>query len=166
MSDPKSKSEALDLIREERQALEAVLRRIGEESMLAPGVQGDWSVKDLLAHMTVWEQRMVRWIGEALSGETPEIAQEGFTWDDLDRMNEQTYQEYKDRPLGEIMSEFRASFAEALGTVEAMAEDDLFDGDRFTWRDGDPLLRMVAANTWWHYKEHREDLERWLSARD
>ena len=163
MTDPVSRQEVLDLIRGEREALEAVLSGISDESMLEPGVQGDWSGKDLLAHITVWEQRMVRWIRESLCGETPEIAQEGFTWDDLDRMNEETYQENKDRPLDEVQAEFRASYQEAFATVEGMTEEDLFDGDRFAWRSGDPLLQMVAANTWWHYKEHREDIERLVS---
>jgi uncharacterized protein (TIGR03083 family) len=163
MSDPRSKQGALGLIHAERDALESILSGIGGDRMLEPGAQGEWSVKDLLAHIVVWEQRMVRWIGEALRGETPEIAQEGFTWDDLDAMNEQSYLANKDRPLDEIQSEFRASHQEALATVAALTEDDLFDGERFAWRKGVPLLQMVAANTWYHYKEHREDLERWMT---
>ena len=163
MSEPKSKQEVLDLIRGEREALLSILGGISAESMLEPNVQGDWSGKDLLAHIAVWEQRMVRWIRESLRGKTPEIGEEGFTWDDLDRMNEQTYQENRDRPLDEVQAEFHASYAQALATVEGMTEEDLFDGERFAWRAGDPLLQMVAANTWWHYKEHREDFERWTS---
>ena len=163
MSDPKSRQEVLDLIRSERESLESILSGISEESMLEPGVQGNWSGKDLLAHVAVWEQRMVRWIRESLRGETPEIGEKGFTWDNLDRLNEQTYQENKDRPLDGVLAEFHASHEEALATVEGMTEEDLFDGERFVWRAGDPLLQMVAANTWWHYREHREHFEHWVS---
>ena len=39
----------------------------------------------------------------------------------------------------------------------------LFDAEHFAWREGRPLWFMVAANTYWHYAEHREHLEQWLA---
>jgi hypothetical protein len=36
---------------------------------------------------------MVQWVGETLRGEVPETPAPGMTWDDLDRLNEQTYLE-------------------------------------------------------------------------
>jgi hypothetical protein len=39
------------------------------------------------------------------------------------------------------------------------------DPDRFPTRKGSPLWYMVAANTWWHYEEHDEDIKKWLAGR-
>ena len=67
----------------------------------------------------------------------------------------------QDRSLAEILTMSATASTQADQAVHAMTEIDLFDGSRFAWRNGDPLWHMVAANTWWHYKEHREQIEAW-----
>lgn len=162
MNEQMSKKKIHELIRSEREDLEKTLEWLSTEQMTQPGVESDWSVKDILAHITDWERRMVQWIEESLRGETPERPAPGMTWEDLDRLNEQTYLANKDRPLGEVLADYRSSYQRALETVEALTEKDLIDPERFEWRAGDPMWHMVAANTWWHYKEHRETISNWL----
>jgi hypothetical protein len=164
MDNPKTKQEILDLIHAEREALEVLLARLGEEQLMQQGVVGEWSVKDMLAHIAAWEERMQRWVAESLRGEESERPAPGMTWDDLDRLNEQIYLENRERPLGEVREMFQASYRTSLIMIELLLPKDLFDADRFGWRAGDPLWHMVAANTWWHYKEHREDIEKWMQA--
>jgi hypothetical protein len=163
MDEQMTKPSILEMIHSERETLEATLDRLSEGQMIQPGVENDWSVKDILAHIADWEKRMVQWIEESLRGETPERPAPGMTWDDMDRLNEQIYLANKDRPLHEVLAEFHNSYQQSLKAVEALSEDDLIDPDRFAWREGDPLWQMVAANTWWHYKEHRESIGNWLS---
>ena len=163
MSDPTSKAQILELIKTEHEALQAVLESLAESQMIQPGAEEKLSVKDLLAHITDWEQRMVQWIEESLQGQIPEQPAPGMTWDDLDRLNEQTYLANKDRPLAEIRSDFKASYQQALATVQALSQADLFDPHRFTWREGNALWHMVEVNTWVHYREHRESISRWLA---
>ena len=162
MDKPTSKAKILELIRSERDALEALLGGLNEEQLTRPGVESDWSVKDILAHITDWEQRMVRWIEESMRGEVPERPAPGLTWNDLDRLNHETYLLNKDRALTDVLAESDSSYQRALTAVEGLAEKDLIDPGRFEWREGDPLWHMVAANTWWHYKEHRETISIWL----
>ncbi len=156
MNDPISKQEVLDLIHTERQALESVLKRMSKGQMTQPGLVNNWSVKDILAHIAAWEQRMIRWLEESFRGERPDRPAPGMTWDDLDQLNEQIYIENKDKGLEQVLAEFDRSYQEALKVIERMTEEDLFEGNRFEWRKGDPMWHMVAGNTWWHYKEHRE----------
>ena len=157
-----SKREILDAIQGERAALEAAIDPLTETQMIQPGVEHDWSIKDILAHITDWENRMITWIEESLLGEVPQRPAPGMTWDDLDLLNQQTYLANKDRPLDEVLTEFRSSYQQALETVRALSEDDLINPPRFAWREGDPLWHMVGANTWWHYKEHRQSIAAWL----
>jgi hypothetical protein len=86
-------------------------------------------------------------------------------WDDLDGLNRQTYLSNKDRPLSEVLSDFHASYQSSLAAVQALTEEDLLDPQRFAWRQGDPMWRMVAANTWWHYGEHSQQIRDWLKTR-
>ena len=50
-----TKSELLNQIRTERGQLEETLARLTHAQMLLPGVDGEWSVKDALAHISTWE---------------------------------------------------------------------------------------------------------------
>jgi hypothetical protein len=158
-----TKPKILELIQAERADLEGTLARLSDEQMTRPGVEGGWSVKDLLAHLTVWETRMVEWIGQSLRGEVPERPAPGMTWDDLDRLNEETYLLYKDRSLSEALSDFHTTYRRAMEVVSSLQERDLLDPQRFAWRQGAPLWHMVAANTWEHYQEHHAAISHWLT---
>jgi len=157
-----TKAEIMKLLQSERRSLERVLAELSEGQMTQPGVENGWSVKDIMAHISDWEKRMVGWIGDSVRGEVPQRPAPGKTWDDLDRLNEQTYVLNKDRELRDVLADFHRSYERALARVEALTEEDLVDPQRFAWREGDPLWHMVAANTWEHYQEHRESVEKWL----
>jgi hypothetical protein len=162
MDDPTTKIQIINLIKTGHEALLAILKPLTETQLTQSGVEDKLSVKDILAHITDWEQRMIRWIEESLQGKTPERPTPGMTWDDLDRLNGQTYLANKDRPLGEVQSDFAASYQQSLHVIESLSNADLFDPYHFAWRQGDPLWPMIAANTWLHYREHRESISRWL----
>lgn len=162
MEEQMSKAKLLAEIQAERQSLEAVLAELSEDQMLVTGVIDDWTVKDLLAHIAVWEQRMVSWVAQAVRGEAPEMLPPGMTWDDLDEWNEETYQKHRHRALEEVLTDFRQSYSRALQAAQGIEEQDLIDADRYPWREGRPLWVMVAANTSWHYKEHEESIRAWL----
>ncbi len=160
-TEPATKSEILELIQSEKRLLNAVVGKLTEAQRLTPGLEGERTVKDVLAHIAAWELLMVEWLKETYAGLTPQRPAPGMTWDDLDLLNERIYLENKDRSLAEILAMSEAASTQADQAVHAMTETDLFDGSRFAWRNGDPLWHMVAANTWWHYKEHREQIEAW-----
>lgn len=152
-----TKSKLLIAIRAERKALEEVLAALTHDQMLQPGASSEWTVKDALAHISAWERRMLSWIGSHLRGEAPDVP---LPWD-VERMNAETYAQVKDRPLAEVLEEFRRSYREALTLAESLSEEQLQTAYTDTWPMG-PLWLGVAANTDWHYKEHRKDIGAWL----
>jgi len=166
MKEKMSKEKLIKEIQIERLHLERTLEKISRQQMINPGVMDDWTVKDLLAHITIWEQRMVRWLEQTVRDEVPEMLPPGMTWDDLDRWNEQTYQKHRHRDLDEVLADFELSYPQALSAAQDISEEDLIDPDRYAWRDGRPLWAMVAANTSWHYKEHEETITTWLKGFD
>jgi uncharacterized protein (TIGR03083 family) len=152
-----TKPELLDQIRAERQRLEEVLAALTPNQMLQAGASGKWTVKDVLAHISVWERRMLSWIRSHLRGESPEVP---LPWD-VERMNAETYAQVKDKPLAEVLEEFHQSYRDALALAESLSEEQLKTIYINTWPMA-PLWLGVAANTNWHYKEHRESIEAWL----
>jgi hypothetical protein len=153
-----TKSELLDYIHTEHALLEKTLARLTHEQMLQPGASGGWTVKDVLAHISAWERRMLRWIGSHLRSEAPDVPQ---PWD-VERMNAETYAQVMGKPLAEVLEEFRQSYRAALALAESLSEEQLQTAYTDTWPMG-PLWLGVAANTNWHYKEHRESIETWLN---
>jgi len=82
---------------------------------------------------------------------------------DIDRLNAQFYRESKSRPLADILSELRISYARIVEMVQNTSEADLTDPERFTWMSGQPLWRLVAGDAYAHYPEHIESIREWLA---
>lgn len=157
-----TKQELLEAIQIEWQSLLSTLEPLSETQMLETGVEEGWDVKDILAHLTAWESRMVIWIDVSLKGDVPDRPAPGEPWDDIDRINQQIYVQNKDVPISEVLEKFHHTHTNANQKVASLTEQDLFDPGRFAWRKGDPLWHMVADNTSWHYKEHNESIQKWL----
>jgi hypothetical protein len=56
MYQQKSKDDVIKKIKSERKLLEKSLSNLTEQEMLLEGVVGEWSFKDILAHLMAWEK--------------------------------------------------------------------------------------------------------------
>jgi hypothetical protein len=83
-----TKDELIQKIESEWNNLQAALDGLTEEQMHRPGVVGEWSIKDLLAHITAWQTRLITAIFKAEKGLTPDTIEGGKT---VDQMNERLY---------------------------------------------------------------------------
>ena len=153
-----TRSELIFQIRDERGHLEETLARLTHNQMFLPGVDGNWTVKDALAHISTWERWMISWTNSLLRSEKPDTPE---TWD-VDLMNAGTYKKVKDLSLSEVLEESRQSYWDALALAESLSEDQLQSNHTDTWPMG-PLWLGVASNTCFHYKEHRSDIQKWLT---
>ena len=164
MTDQMTKTKLYKQIYTEREALEATLARLDSAGMTAPTLESGWSVKDILAHIVDWEQRMLGWIDESLDGDGPDLSSD---WSDeiLNALNQEIYESNKDRTLEDVLEEFQLSYLQSWKAVERLTGEDLFEPDRFRWREGRPMWYIVEANMSAHYKEHNEMIEKWIEQR-
>ncbi len=161
-----NKAQLTERNRSERELLEELLLNLSAEQMTAPELDGGWSVKDTLAHITAWEQEMIGWLQTAQRDETPERPPFGLGDQVVDQINAGFYQANRDKTLEQVMDEFSASYRETMDLVRNAPEADLFDPQRFQWLEGQAFWPIVAANTCWHYEEHRLAIEQWLKLGD
>lgn len=56
MQEPTTKAELLATIATEYQMLLGQVQRFSRAEQATPGVNGDWAIKDLLTHLTAWEE--------------------------------------------------------------------------------------------------------------
>ena len=165
MEPPKNKEELLNEIMSERESLSKLLGTISKSNLSIPGVEAEWSIKDILVHIVFWEGLMVSWLEDALKGLEPQMLPPGKTWDDLDEINQDSFRENQDRDLDEVLEAYHAHYPIALASVQTVPENALMDPGMYPWRRGTPLWEMVAANTSWHYREHREAISTWIEGR-
>jgi hypothetical protein len=154
------KSTLLNTIRAKQAEFDEVIAQVGEEQWTTPGVNGAWSLKDLMAHMTAWEHVTLQRLHAAINGGELDIPLDKT----LDEVNEEFYQENKDRSLADIMADYRQSYEHILADVEKMSDDALDDPHRFPWMDGEPFWKSVASDTFEHIEGHIGSIRDWLAA--
>ena len=153
-----SKADLLRGIRSEYTLLEETLAGLSERQMMQQGVEGDWSVKDIIGHIASWQKRMVGWVTQALQGEIPKTEE---SIDQMHQWNHESYLENRDRLLAEILAEFRHWHQQALTLTETTSEEDLCDPNRYVWLKGKPLWTVIVGDTRDHYQDHRQAIARW-----
>src|SRR5215813_12604694 len=116
---PADKAELLANIQAGYEQLEAVLASLSEEQMTIPGVNSTWSVKDNLAHLAVWQSYQAARQEGTLDGREPPDPAPGLETEDEE--NEYFYQQHKDRPLADVLADFRVSYQRVLAATEALS---------------------------------------------
>lgn len=160
MSELESWSAAL---RAEREKFDAVLAHVSKERFEVAGVVGDWTVKDVLAHLTVRESRVITLLfqiergGKAAPLDSSPAARL--------KQNDKDYVEQKERPLDRVQMDFRGVHVQLLKRVVQLAgsaKAGFFDRRRYATLGEQSLAEYVFANTAAHEEEHRREIEAWL----
>ncbi|MBF6589541.1 MAG: ClbS/DfsB family four-helix bundle protein [Ktedonobacterales bacterium] len=153
------RNKLIEMLRANRVRFDALLAQVDATRMLQPIGEDQHTGKDILAHLTAWEQRLIGWLEAAQRGAPPQIPEVGATWADMDLLNERTLAENRDRSLAEVAADSRRSFERLIATVERFSDADLTEPDRYTGFDVQPLWRRIAAGPGYgHYQAHLYDL--------
>ena len=135
--------------------------------MLQSGVEGKSSVKDLLAHITTWEQHMVRRLAGAVRDKVAEVyvidPNEPQEPEGINILNEFIFMRNAHLPLQQVLSDFHQSLHDVLQAVSALSEKDLFDPQGLAQVFGHPVERVIGSDTFYHYPEHIESIRVWMA---
>jgi hypothetical protein len=163
MPNPTTKAELVQTMQTSYTAFEQLLTTLDETQLTTPGVNGDWSVKDILAHIAAWHTHCALSLEAVGRGEEPDDSQLVNSEEEMHRFNADTFAAKRAVPLDQIWHDLRTSYQRLQTVVEALNESDLFEPQRFAWLEGHPLWRMVAGDTFEHYPEHALMIEEWLA---
>jgi len=154
MSESTTKSELLAELDQEWATIERICAGKSEADMLAPGVEGEWSVKDILVHISAWEKFLLDRLGYVMTGQSPQYPPL-HSWDDVHRFNARVYEENKDRPLTSVKIEFRNLYHGVMTVIEALSDEMLAQPYSYDFSDDAlTVLLLIRANTSDHYREH------------
>ena len=140
------------MINKDRKKLSKALESLTDEQKQQPDACGDWSAKDILAHLVEWEQRGLRWYRAGLQGEVPKTPDEDYNWRELPALNHAIYETFKDWSLQRVEEVFEKSFEETMTALDHMTEEELFAPNYYPWTEKHLLAVYVNANTASHLR--------------
>ncbi len=165
MPRPHTKALLLSECQEEHDALEEFLDTLTPEQMTQPGIVGEWSVKDVLAHLYEWEQMVLGWLGTSQRGEMPHVPAEGYKWNQLPALNEEIYKKYRQLRLDEILDMFKESYQQIVETIEGIPEETLFTPGLYPWMNKNTLAAYFTSCTGSHYRWARKEIRKGFRAK-
>ncbi len=149
------KREFIDRVKSERELWDELLSRVPDDLIQEPGVEGDWSVKDILAHVMWYEREMIGVLkGRALVGSD-------FWALPLDDRNDAVHGEVSGMSLDEVRSEAARVFPAPVEQLELLPEEALSDASHFKGMPAEwAPFDVIGSNTFRHYPDHTESIRR------
>ncbi len=135
--------------------LEAI-NQFPEEELSTRPVVGEWTPKDLLAHVTRWENVCSGYLAQIAAGESmPRL--EGTSTE----LNAKWSTEDRKLTLDEVWQNSDASALRVRAMIESLAEGALDRVMRGPWLElleEMPLHQIIAIDTASHYQQHVKDI--------
>ena len=151
------KVDFLETLQTARAEWEALLVKVGESNMTLPGVAGEWSVKDIVCHITWFEREMVGVLqARALIGSDLWNLPQG-------QRNAVIFEQNRQRSLQDVLAEARLVNQTLYKALQTLQEEDFNDPGRFKnmppdWSPG----KLIAENSYEHYRAHARSIHAWL----
>ncbi len=164
MSTQQTISEILPRIEKAIQRLVQLVSTLSAEQIQEPLLAGGRSVKDVLGHLTWWDQWLLVTLppatGEsALAITLPLSDQIPVTNDWADEMNDKVLEYNKSREFSVLWEELNATCDLLLGRVSQLSDNDLVDPQGIAAIIGQPVAPLICG-IYEHYEEHAHEFER------
>jgi hypothetical protein len=124
---------------------------LSDSEMLTPGVQGRWSVRDILAHVTTWEEEALIHLPLIAAGGRP--PRYSTTYGGIDAFNALTTERKRDLSLSEVRRQLEETHQRLLACVRNAPEELLTSDSRFR--------RRLRLDTYGHYPKHAKAIRAW-----
>lgn len=158
-----SKREFVESVEKEHQTFVELLGSVRRSRYREAGVWGDgWTIRDLLAHLTEWEQMFLGWYRVGRDGGHPILPARGFKWNETPRLNQAIWDKHRFKSVTKVIDEFEASYREMFFLIQQLSQEELLTPGHFAWTGKYPLTTYLAPNTCSHYRFATKVLKRLL----
>lgn len=154
----------VDHIRAERAWWANLVAEVGADRMNEPGPMGEWTFRDLAAHLLGWRERTIRRLeAAAAGGPTPPSPWPSELDGDDDRVNDWIQEESRDRSVHHVLDDVDRSYERLATAITGLPDDILADPGSLPWLQGVPLDEMDFFS---HvHDEHEPAIRAWLAGR-
>ena len=129
---------------------------LSDERLLEPGVVGDWSVKDLVAHVSWWEEEALTHLPHIMAGGRP--PRYSVAYGGIDAFNALMAERKQELSLGTVLAQADDTHRRLLAFVETVPTDQITTETRFR--------RRLRLDTYSHYPIHTEAIRLWREQRE
>ena len=140
-----------------RKSLLESIEGLSDDELSSVSIFGDWTIKDVLAHIIGWDYRIIDILPLIAAGRAEEIAQV-----DVDQQNQQVVSAFADKSIAEVLAEIKSTHQQVLDILTSL---DYTEIDRRHERQG----RVITIRSYVidkmidHERQHAVEIEQWRS---
>ena len=127
-----------------------------DTSLTEPGVVEDWSVKDILAHVTTWEEEALKYLPVIAEGRTP--PKYSVQYGGIDAFNALRTEQKRSLSLPEVLRELEVTHRHLVEYIGDVPEQ------QFTRET--PFRHRLRFDTYRHYLTHARAIADWRTKRE
>jgi hypothetical protein len=124
---------------------------LDEATLVEPGVAGEWSVRDLIAHVTTWEEEALKHLPDVLAGIRP--PRYSVTYGGIDAFNAEMMRRKRDLSVEELLQHADDVHGRLVALVEGVSDHEVTHETRFR--------RRLRLDTYSHYPLHTQAIQQW-----
>ncbi len=126
-----------------------------ETQILEPGVTGDWSVRDIIAHVTTWEEEALKHLPLIIAGGRP--PRYSISYGGIDAFNARTTEQKRGLSLAEVCRQQEEIHRQLVAFIRSAPADQFMRDTR--------ARRRLRLDTYGHYPLHTEGIREWRERR-
>ena len=152
-----NKAIMLELLKKERSKWESLLIQVQESRITEPSVVGQWSVKDIIVHITWYEKEAINLIKtRAMIGSK--------LWElQTDQRNAVIFNKNIKQHLHDVLTESKSVFQQLVDEIQTLSDEDLVDPHQFAEMPSEFVpWKIIASNSYEHYQQHSPAIRKWL----
>jgi len=182
MDIPKTKLELLQVTEAARREWDTVLSKIDEQALTEPGVEGIWSVKQIVAHVAGYEEWTVAFLNDSRNPGAGILAAHDAYWQaqldvyrrdhpdfptDVNKTNDDeinavvvaAYDRYTAR---EVLEREQGAYRQLLSLLQELSENELLEKGTVGNKS---IMEILPDQCHGHYLMHLPAIQRWLKGR-
>ena len=128
---------------------------LSDSQLMEPNVTGAWSVRDILAHVTTWEEEALKYLPLILEGGKP--PRYSVSYGGIDAFNARMTEQKSGLSLSEVLQQLDDTHRRIIDLVKSVPEDQFTRETRFR--------RRLRLDTYRHYPPHAAAIRTWRKER-
>jgi hypothetical protein len=137
------------------EALKASYAGLSDSELMEPGVTGAWSVRDIIAHVTSWEEEALMHLPLIFAGGKP--PRYSVMYGGIDAFNAQATEQKRNLSLSEVLRHRDDTHRQLIEFIQSAPEDQFIRETRFR--------RRLRLDTYSHYPKHADAIRKWREQR-
>jgi hypothetical protein len=124
---------------------------LSDSQLTEPGVTGNWSVKDILAHVTTWEEEALQYLPPIIQGGKP--PRYSIKYGGIDAFNARMTEQKRGLSLSDVLRQLEETHHRLIDYVQSAPEEQCTRETRFR--------RRLRLDTYSHYPKHAKAIREW-----